>query len=302
MDNVSEFSIEANPGTISESWINAAVESGINRISIGMQSSDDSVLQKLGRIHNFVQVSDSVRLCRKAGIRNLNLDLIFGIPGQTLNGWLNTLEDALSLEPEHISAYGLIPEENTPLYSMLQSGQIRLPEPEDEREMYDAAIQLLGKAGFSQYEISNFALPGFECRHNIGYWEQISYVGLGVSASSMIYPQRSSAGLEYKRVTNTPDLENYEHAMEKGENAFAEISEISPADARFETLMLSLRMTRGVDEDRFLAMHGIPLNDVYGKKLESFERKGLLEHTENRWKLTRRGMDIMNSILVELMD
>ena len=174
-----EFSVEANPGTVSEKFLRAAVSAGVNRMSLGMQAYQTPILQFLGRIHTFEDVKRSVGLIRSSGIRNINLDLIFGIPGQTLSEWKETLDAALSLSPDHISAYGLIPEEGTPLFRSLESKEAELPDPELERQMYDLAIRILRTAGLEQYEISNFARKGFECRHNIGYWNQAQYIGLG---------------------------------------------------------------------------------------------------------------------------
>ena len=181
-EKVEEFTIEANPGTVTKQWISAAVNSGMNRLSLGMQAYQPEILSILGRIHKYDDVVASVKLARSFGIENINIDLIFGIPGQTLNLWKETLKAALELDPVHISAYGLIPEENTPLNKDLESGVLMLPDPDLEREMYDTAISELSKHGMIQYEVSNFAKPGFECRHNIGYRKQLPYVGLGLSA------------------------------------------------------------------------------------------------------------------------
>ena len=155
-----EFSVEANPGTVSERFLHAAVSSGVNRISLGMQACQTPILQFLGRIHTFEDVKKSVGMIRSSGIRNINLDLIFGIPGQTLSEWKETLDAALSLSPDHISAYGLIPEEGTPMFRMLENKEAELPDPELERQMYDLAIRKLRTAGLEQYEISNFARKG----------------------------------------------------------------------------------------------------------------------------------------------
>ena len=200
---VMEFTSEANPGTITREWLDIAVDAGINRLSIGMQAAQDGILSSLGRIHRFEDVVHSVSLARESGIRNVSLDLIFGIPGQSFSDWCETLDAALSLHPEHISAYGLIPEEGTPLYSDLDNGLIALPEPELERKMYDEAIERFRRNGLIQYEVSNFARQGFECRHNIGYWTQVPYIGLGVSAASMTGLSRSGEGMSYLRTANT---------------------------------------------------------------------------------------------------
>ena len=301
LNEVSEFSCEANPGTLSPSWIETAASCGINRLSIGMQASQDSLLQVLGRIHRAKEVQDSVILCQSAGITNINLDLMFGIPFQGLRDWKDTLSFALSLKPMHISAYGLIPEEGTPIGYALKNGSLVLPDPDEERNMYDTAISMLKDHGFEQYEISNFAVPGFECIHNIGYWEQTPYIGLGVSAASMTHVRNDTRGMSYQRRTNPYDLETYRRMTEE-KTSFPEIEQIGPKEACFETMMLGLRMNRGIRELDFQKMHGISMEQRYGRVLHRLENAGLLQHEKGVWKMTRRGFDIQNSILIELMD
>ena len=297
-----EFTVEANPGTLSQDFLFEAVSSGVNRLSLGMQAYQPSVLRFLGRIHTFEAVRKSVSMARLSGIRNINLDLIFGIPGQTLRQWQETLDAALSLCPEHISAYGLIPEEGTPLFRRLENKEVELPDPELERQMYDLAIRKLHAAGLEQYEISNFARKGFECRHNIGYWDQLQYIGLGLSASSMLILDHHSDGLTCLRKTNPSDPEIYREMLRSGDFSAVESETVYPAETRFETMMLSLRMNRGISESRFLELHGMTVESCYGDKLESLRQKGLLQHENGTWFLTRRGMDIQNSILVEFME
>ena len=298
---VQEFTVEANPGTVTRSWIEAARNAGVNRLSLGMQAFQPELLTLLGRIHSYSDVEETVRLAREYGFTNLNLDLMFGIPGQSLASWKETLEAALALEPVHISAYGLIPEENTPLSRDLESGRLSLPDPDLEREMYDLALSMLSACGLRQYEVSNFALPGYECRHNIGYWKQVPYVGLGISAASMQILQSGASGMVCGRRTNPSGFSAYEN-MVIGKGGPAEDVTVSPAEARFETLMLGLRMNEGVRESDFERLHGVSLGQVYGEKLKSLEAGGLLVCEDHCWKLTRRGFDIQNAILVELME
>ncbi len=296
-----EFTMEANPGTVTEEWLNTARSCGVNRLSLGVQAYQERLLAMLGRIHRFRDAEETVKLARKAGFTNLSLDLMFGLPGQTERDWRETLEAALSLKPEHISAYGLIPEEGTPLNGDLRSGRLTLPDPAEERNMYAAAREVLGKGGYFPYEVSNFAKAGYECRHNLGYWRQVPYLGLGVSAASMAGWKKEKTGVSYRRLTNPRTYDEYESMIRKGNPAREEIS-ISPAEARFETLMLGLRLYEGIREDEFLQLHGGSLEEYRGKVLRSLEKKGLLCHGEGRWFLTERGMDIQNSVLVELMD
>ena len=295
-----EFTTEANPGTLTKPWLKTAVKYGVNRLSMGMQAFQPELLKTLGRIHSFDQVKESVNMARSTGISNISLDLMFGLPGQTVEHWRETLHAALSLCPQHLSCYGLIPEENTPLKADLDAGNLILPDEEDERIMYDEAIDLLSANGYEQYEISNFARPGFACRHNLGYWRQIPYLGLGASASSML--PTTSAKAVYLRQTNPPGLQEYMQ-MVKSENwSRRETITVTMDEAKFETMMLGLRTTQGVSELAFEQMHGISLNACYGAKLADLENRGLVCNQSGFWRLTRRGMDVQNAILVELMD
>lgn len=302
LDSVQEWTVEANPGTLTEEWLQAVRDAGVNRLSLGMQAYQSHLLKTLGRIHDFSAVERSVRMARTAGFENLSLDLIFGLPGQTRQDWQETIQKALSLSPTHLSAYGLIPEEGTPLSEDLASGRLSLPEPEDERDMYDLLLSVLAKNSFLQYEISNFALPGYACRHNIGYWSQVPYLGLGASASSMGNMTQDEAGMHYLRSTNTADPEAYRRGIREKKPLFSEKTEISPAEARFETMMLGLRMNRGVSEECFERMHRRSLRSCYGEKLNILQEQGLVCFRDGAWKCTRKGMDLQNSVLVELMD
>ena len=295
-----EFTSECNPGTLTAAWLEAAQAAGVNRLSMGMQAGQPHLLNLLGRIHTFTDVEASVKLARAAGIRNLNLDLMFGLPGQTLNDWAETLDMALSLRPEHLSCYGLIPEAGTQLGDAILAGEVPLPAEDAERAMYDMTLTRLAAAGFEQYEISNFAKPGCACRHNLGYWRQTPYLGLGPAAASML-PGRAPEEFCLRR-TNVRDLAAYLRQGQQDRFQPAEEESVSPAEARFETMMLGLRTTKGVNEATFEAMHGVALADVYGAKLAELETQGLVCHTGGWWRLTRRGMDVQNGVLVELME
>ena len=294
-----EWTAEANPGTLTEAWLRAALEGGVNRLSLGLQAAQEPLLRMLGRIHTARDAEASVRMARQAGLKNLSLDLMFGLPGQTRRDWLDTLGFALSLRPEHLSCYGLIVEPGTPMEADVAAGSLALPGEEDERAMYDDAIRVLAEHGFRQYEISNFALPGRECRHNIGYWTHVPYLGLGSSAASML--PADAPGFVWRRESNPPALADYQRMTEDGSPG-RETEAVDPAEARFETMMLGLRMTDGVAEADFLREHGISVDEAYGEKLKSLAGRGLLRHEDGRWRLTRRGMDVQNAVLVELMD
>ena len=301
MNPVKEFTCEANPGTLSDDWLACAVEYGVNRLSIGMQAYQPDLLKTLGRIHQFDAVAQAVNMTHRAGIHNINLDLIFGIPGQNLSQWADTIGHALSLQPSHISAYGLIPEEGTPLYDDIQARILSLPDPDDEREMYDTALNQFRQYGMKQYEISNFAIPGRECIHNIGYWSQVPYIGLGVSASSMTNISITDAGMTYLRKTNPASYSEYRKMV--NEYTVTPDSEyIGSSEARFETMMLGLRLNEGVNDESFRKMHGISVCESFGPKLGKMMDAGLLLHENGYWKMTRRGLDIQNMLLVELLD
>ena len=298
-DDDTEFTSEANPGTLTAVWLKTAVRHGLNRISMGMQALQPELLTTLGRIHTFPQVQESVRLCRDAGIRNINLDLMFGLPGQTVAHWRETLHAALSLVPQHLSCYGLIPEDNTPLKAALDAGTLTLPDEETERAMYDETLTTLAAQGFEQYEISNFALPGRLCRHNMGYWQQVPYLGLGASASSMLRTQGEIFSI---RETNPPGLDEYMDMTSRQAWHRRDREEITHPEARFETMMLGLRTTKGVSLSMFEQLHHCSIESCFGAKLRLLEKQGLVTLRDGFWRLTRQGMDVQNHVLVELMD
>ncbi len=309
---LTEFTVEANPGTVTPEWAEAAQRLGVNRISLGMQAAQPRILKFLGRIHTFEDVQHSVGIFRSAGFANLSLDLMFGIPGQSVDDWRVTLDAALSLSPDHISAYGLIPEEGTSLFENLRQKKCTLPDPESEREMYDLAISRLKQDHYYQYEISNFARPGYACQHNIGYWSQVPYIGLGASAASMLPPGQFSSlkpihtdslgsVLSYYRRKNPDSLEAYDRMNCSTDFADCETDYISGKDAEFETMMLGLRMNKGVSDSFFTEMHGIPMDSVYGNSLSRLSDSGLLIYKQQICRLTRKGMDLQNSVLLEFM-
>lgn len=282
-----EITCEMNPGTVTEAFLRVLKDNGFNRVSMGMQAKQEALLQTLGRTHRFEDVAHSVSLCQKAGFQNINVDLMFGIPGQTVQNVLASIKSAIALGVTHISCYGLIVEENTPIQKDILSGALVLPDEEAEREMYDAAIRLLAKNGFEQYEISNFAISGHECRHNIGYWQQEPYLGVGLAAHSMENDVR---------FCNTGWLDDYLAGQ-----GVVEREPIALVDRQFETLMLGLRMTRGISLEAFEKRHGVPFESVYGEKARALEAKGLVAISNGFLRLTRRGMDVQNAVLVELM-
>lgn len=292
-----EFTSEANPGTLTAEWLDAAISGGVNRLSMGMQTAQPELLRTLGRIHRYEDVVESVRLARSMGVDNLSVDLMFGLPGQTPQMWRETLDAVLALKVEHMSCYGLIPEDGTPLRRDLDTGRLTLPAEADERRMYDDTLRILAAHGYQQYEISNFAKPGYACQHNIGYWTRVPYIGLGASAASFL--QTRNGGL---RLTNPASIREYIAMADEQAWRRRERTSLLPEDARFESLMLGLRMTQGVSESDFADMHGMTLDDYCGGILRQQESRGLLIHQNGYWALTRRGMDVQNAILVEIME
>lgn len=281
-----EWTVECNPGTLTEDFCRALRASGCNRVSMGMQAAQAGLLAALGRIHTLADVQKSAALVRAAGIRHMNLDLMLGLPGQTEADMAETLRAALALSPDHVSCYALIVEEGTPLAADVAAGAVTLPGDETDRALYGLCRDTLAAAGFHQYEISNFARAGGECRHNVNCWRREDYLGFGCAAHSLWQNERRA---------NPEDLDAYL----AGAAPTREI--ISPDEAMFESVMLGLRLTRGVDESDFHRRHGRALWDVYGAKLQPAVDDGRLARADESVFLTERGMDVMNSVLVELL-
>ena len=293
-----EVTIEANPGTVDAEKLRNYLDYGINRISFGLQSADDEELRKLGRIHTWKEFLDSFHQARIAGFTNINVDLMSALPGQTVDSWRKTLEKVLELKPEHISAYSLIIEEGTPFGER----KLKLPDEDTEYRMYENTAGILEEYGFHQYEISNYAKGGRECRHNKGYWQRIDYLGLGLGASSY---------MEGCRFTNEKDLDKYlaldfgEEDPEKRETAlrklWGQIEELSQAQRMEEFMFLGLRMLKGVSDVDFVRLFGVKMETVYGDVIRRLTANGLLKKEENNLALTEWGMDVSNFVLSEFL-
>lgn len=281
-----EMSCEMNPGTVTKDFLHCLREHGFNRVSMGMQACQDRLLRLLGRVHTAQDVVRSAEMIRVAGFENMNLDVMLGLPEQTMGDVEETLDFALSLEPQHLSCYGLIVEENTSLAEKVEKGTWQLPTVEDERAMYELCRRKLANHGFEQYEISNFALPEYACRHNVDVWKRGEYLGLGCAACGF---------LNGVRTANPADLKDYLAGKPREEMP------VSQEDAFFESVMLGLRLTEGVRESEFFAMHGLTFREAFGQKMDKPIRHGLLTLEDGVMKLTRRGMDVQNSVLVDLM-
>ena len=288
--NDAEITFEANPDSISDKLLRRLKAEGFNRASLGIQCDDDAILQKLGRPHNYAQAVTAFERIRRAGFRNVSVDLMYGLPGQTLEGWEKTLRRVLTLNPEHISCYGLKVEPRTPLYDY--KDLCHLPDDDAQADMYLAAVEILRTKGYRQYEISNFAKKGLVSRHNMKYWTGGEYLGFGPDASS---------DFGGKRFTIVRDLLGYIDGIKHGGQVLSEISEIPRRERAGEYLMTRLRTTAGINaaeyEKQFLLPFA-PLNEA----LERFSDRGLATRTsDDKWYLTPEGFLVSNSILSDLL-
>lgn len=284
-----EITIEANPGTLTMEKLETYLEGGVNRISIGLQSSDDMELKALGRIHTFDEFLKSYQRARQAGFTNINVDLMSGIPGQDVHSWKNTLRKVMMLKPEHISAYSLIVEEGTPFYELYGTDRKGLPDEEIDREMYHLTKEMMESQGYSRYEISNYARPGYECRHNTGYWTGVDYLGLGLGASSYTH------GFRYH---NTGDFTEYLGLnLREAGAASQDIQELSHEEKMEEFMFLGLRMMKGVSGSEFLGRFGQNMWNIYGDVLNKLEEQKLIEVDAPTVRLTELGIDVSNMVL-----
>ncbi len=294
-----EISIEVNPGTVSPEKLSSWREGGVNRLSIGLQSASNTELKALGRIHSEEDFLNTYHDAVKAGFNNINVDLMFGIPGQTAESYGETLQRVLSLNPApaHISAYSLIVEEGTPFYENTPE----LPEEETEREMNKITGEILSCHGYNQYEISNYARPGYECIHNQIYWTRGNYVGFGIGAASMV---------ENIRFQNTASLEvylDYYLKRKREKEVKSERQVLSQKEQMEEFMFLGLRMTKGVCGEEFRRLFGASIDQVYPGVVEDFEKKGLLvrgadpDTGEERISLTPFGMDVSNVVMSQFI-
>ncbi len=287
-DEDAEISIEANPGTVTLEKFRAYKKAGISRISLGLQSAQDTELKELGRIHTYRDFLISYDQARKAGYDNINVDLMSGIPGQSQESWQQTLLRVMELGPEHISAYSLIVEEGTPF----SQRDLDLPGEDEEREMYEVTAQILAEKGYVQYEISNYALPGRACAHNIGYWTRDDYLGLGLGAASLVDEQRWN---------NTDSIETYLAHPENPDRLHVDVEDLPVREQMEEMMFLGLRMMAGVRRQDFQEAFGVGLEEVYGGAIRRMRELGLLADDGERIYLTRRGISLSDQVSVEFM-
>jgi oxygen-independent coproporphyrinogen III oxidase len=287
-----EITIEANPNTLDEEKIRGLRSIGFNRISLGVQSFNDKELKNLGRIHSASQAIHSFNLLKKGGFKNIGLDLIFGIPEQTLGSWKSSLEKAISLSPQHISTYSLIIESGTKFYQMKKEGNIKLPTDEKVRQMYLWAIDYLNSKGYKQYEISNFCLPGFESKHNLKYWNHKEYLGFGPSAHSFY---------KNKRWGNIRGVMEYVELMKKKGRVIQFEENLSKDQLVTEAIFLGLRKTNGIDLKKFHKDFKVELEDIRKDKINHLIKLGFLSKQGNSLRLTKKALPVADSIIVSLI-
>lgn len=286
-----EISMEANPGTVTREKLTDYRWAGINRLSFGLQSANDRELKLLGRIHTWAEFLESFHLARECGFTNINIDLMSALPGQTRESWKDTLKRVTDLNPEHISAYSLIIEDGTPFGEKYGSeeGRKLLPDEDSEREMYHETKRFLRDCGYERYEISNYAKPGRACRHNIGYWTGLPYLGLGLGASSY---------MDGCRFAVNSDMKQY---LEEKPGMFTDVEKLTKKDMEEEFFYVGLRMTAGVSLPEFERRFGVSAKDVYPGLMETFVEEKAAVFQGDRFVLTDYGLDVSNYIMAQFL-
>ena len=291
LDTNAEITLEANPDTVTAESMAKLRRAGFNRISIGVQTDEDAKLKALGRPHTYKQAQMAVSYARRAGFQNISVDLMFGLSNQTREQWMATLRHVLDLKPDHISCYGLKVEPGTPLYEYREGAN--LPDDDTQADMYFYAVQTLEEMGYGQYEISNFARPGMECRHNLKYWTGEPYLGFGPAAAS---------DFGGKRFTAEANLDRYVTGILEQGTILSECDQIPLRERAGEYLMLRLRTAYGIEENEYKQRFLLPFEPLE-ELLAMYEKRGLSQKEENgRWRLTPRGFMVSNSILVQLLE
>lgn len=291
IEKEAEVTMETNPGTLTLEKLRICRENGVNRLSLGLQSPDDTELASLGRIHDYQQFLESYQMAREAGFHNVNVDLMFGIPGQTRDGWEKSLRIVAALNTEHISAYSLIIEEGTPFAAR----NLKLPDEDTEYQMYEDTARILGEYGFEQYEISNYARDGKACIHNIGYWTGVSYLGLGLGAASL---------MDGCRFTNITSLERYTTASRKPDfpdNIRKDLIKLTRQEQMEEFMFLGLRLRSGISKAEFAQRFGIPIEEIYGDVIRRYKELALLQEENGRIFLSRHGIHVSNTVMADFL-
>lgn len=287
-----EYTIEANPGTLTEQKLQLMCRYGVNRLSLGVQSDDAAQLQLLGRIHSFAQAEQAVHMAQCAGFTNINLDFMYGLPGQTLDQWQRTLQHAMALQPQHLSLYQLKIEEGTQFYRWQQEGELSEFDDENALQMYRLAQEMLEEHGYQQYEISNYAKPGYRSKHNQVYWRTEAYLGLGLGACSWIRPLRWN---------NSFDMADYVVQLQKKQLPQQQLERLTELEQMEETVFMALRMNEGLSRQLFARRFGKTVEDVFAGPLKRCIEQGWLEETALSYRLTEEGRVLGNLVFLEFI-
>lgn len=290
--NDAEITIEANPGTLTKEKLHLLKTLGVNRLSIGLQAYQNLMLKIMGRIHTVEDFENNFKAARDVGFDNINVDLIFGLPDQRLEDFKETIKRVLALSPEHISCYSLSVEEGTRFYQWQKEGKLCLPSDDEERKMYYEAIETLTHVGYNHYEISNFAKPGRECKHNLVYWTYKEYLGLGAGAHSF---------LDNKRFNNHPIILDYIKSIKTSSSAVSNIESISYQEQQAEFCFMGLRLLQGLNKDAFKQRFHKEITQVYKSAIEKLKKQGLLQENSENLKLTALGLDFANAVFTEFL-
>lgn len=287
-----EFSMECNPGNLTEEKLRIMRKNGVNRISMGLQAKQNTLLKALGRIHDYDTFKENFILAKNNGFTNINVDLMFGLPNQKISDWKESLEEIISLNPSHISAYSLIIEEGTAFYKLYEADKLVLPSEEEEREMYHLTKTILEKAGFKQYEISNYAKEGFECKHNLAYWNMDNWIGLGSASASYV------DGVRSKNISNVKEYIN--SMIEYGE-AIEENFNNTKNDDMEEFMFMGLRKINGISEKEFKDRFKVDIDEIYSHVFKKYEKEELLKRKDGLIYLTAKGIEVSNIIMADLL-
>ena len=287
-----EITMECNPGTLTLNKLKVMKKSGVNRLSIGLQAVQNHHLKYIGRIHTFEEFEKNYHDAKQMGFDNINIDLMYALPNQSREDWMESLEKVVKLNPTHISAYSLILEENTELFKMYERDEFNLLDENTDIEMYEYTINYLKSHGYNQYEISNYAKDNFECKHNVLYWKCEEYVGIGASASGYFN------GIRYNNIC---ELDNYEKMILEGEKPIEWEEKLSIKDEIEESIFLGLRMNEGIQISDFKEKYNYDFEKEYKNEIEKLSKMELIEIDNNRMKLTQKGREISNSVFVEFI-
>lgn len=287
-----EITMECNPGTLTLNKLKTMKECGVNRLSIGLQAVQNNHLEYIGRVHTYEEFEKNYYQAKEVGFENINIDLMYALPNQSKEDWMESLEKVVNLNPTHISAYSLILEENTELFNMYEKHEFKLLDEDTDIEMYEYTINYLKSNGYNQYEISNYAKKGFECKHNILYWKCENYVGLGVSASGL---------LNETRYNNLCELDKYENIIHSGKKPIEWEEKLSIKDEIEERIFLGLRMNEGIKFKDFYEKYNLNFEEEYKNEIDKLKKMKLIETKDEGMKLTQKGREISNSVFVEFM-